>query len=210
VKVAIYMRVSTADQHCEVQAQELREYCARRGWEIVEEYKDEGVSAKKTGSKSKPKLMELDRAMADAKLHRFDVILVWKLDRFGRSVMHINTQIAELKAAGVRFLAVSQNLDTDASNPTSGLLLNILAAMAEFERELIIERTKSGVAHARTLGKVPGRPRRVFRRDQAAELRKAGMSYRAIAKELGVSKTVVVETLCGRHGSGKRGMIKTS
>jgi putative DNA-invertase from lambdoid prophage Rac len=202
VKCALYMRVSTTDQQCEVQARELRDYCQRRGWDIAEEYRDEGVSGAK---KSRP---GLDRLMKSAQSRHIDTIIVWKLDRFSRSVLHLNEQLAVLKSCGVRFLAVSQNIDTDSSNPTSGLLLNILAAVAEFERELIRERTKSGVELARARGKVFGRPRKVFRRDEAVAMRNAGVSFRVIAKTLGVATTTVVNELQGR-GTGRRGMIKT-
>jgi DNA invertase Pin-like site-specific DNA recombinase len=133
--------------------------------------------------------------MESAMLHKFDAVLVWKLDRFGRSMQNLLTGINGLRAAGVRFLAVSQNIDTDASNPTSGLLLNIMAAMAEFERELLIERTKSGLAHARANGKVIGRPRAVFRRDEVVRLHGEGWSYRKIARRLGIGTTLVMKTI---------------
>ena len=199
MKVALYMRVSTADQQCEVQARELHEYCERRGWSVTKEYRDQGVSAAKTGKKKIPP--QLEKLMGDAGQHKFDAVIVWKLDRFARSVTHFNDQLAVLRSAGVRFLAVSQNIDTDVTNPTSGLLLNILAAMAEFERELIRERTKSGVEHARAQGKVFGRPAKVFRRDEAIKMRSEGMSFRAIAKALGVAPTTIVETVKGERSA---------
>lgn len=196
MKVALYMRVSTIDQHCEVQARELREYCQRRGWDISEEFMDEGISGAK---KNRP---GLDRLMSGVTLHKFDAILVWKLDRFSRSVVHLNEQLATLKREGIRFMAVSQSLDTDSSSPTSGLLFHILAAVAEFERELIRERTRSGVAAARARGKVLGRPKAVFDREKAIRMRKEGKSLRVIAKTLGVGTTLVVRTLrLGRERS---------
>ncbi len=199
MKVALYMRVSTTDQHCEVQARELHEYCQRRGWDVAtgHEYIDQGVSARKAG-KASP-MPALDKLMAAAAQRRFDAIVVWKLDRFARSVSHFNKQIDTLKAAGVRFIAVSQNIDTDQSSPTGQLLMQILAAMAEFERELIRERTASGVAAAKAAGKTLGRPRLVFKRDEAIRLKKLGWSYRKIADELKVSKTAVVD--CVRKSS---------
>lgn len=200
MKVALYLRVSTSDQHCEVQARELREYCERRGWDITHEYRDEGVHAPKAGSRSTAP--ELNRLMADAKQHKFDAILVWKVDRFGRSVLHLHEQLAVLKSAGVRFLAVSQNIDTDASNPISGLLLNLLAAFAEFEREMLKERTASGLAAAKARGSKFGRPKKVFRRDEAVEMRKQGMSWREIAKELKVGVMTVYEAVNGKRSGG--------
>jgi len=127
MKVAIYARVSTADQCCEMQLRELREYAVRRGWEIAHEYVDTGWSGAKA---SRP---ELDRLMRDAGRRIFDVVLVYKLDRFGRSVRHCLDGIERLRMHGVRFLAVSQNIDTDESNPTAKLMVHILAAVAEFE-----------------------------------------------------------------------------
>lgn len=180
VRAAIYARVSTTDQNCELQLRELREYVSRRGWEPAGEYVDAGVSGTKA---SRP---ALDRLMAAAAHRDLDCVLVWKIDRFGRSVLHLSQQLAALTTYGVRFLAVSQAIDTDASNPSSRLLLTILAGVAEFEREIIRERTLSGVRAARARGKVLGRPRRVFRRDYVAALREQGRSWRAIATELGV------------------------
>jgi len=133
MKAAIYARVSTSDQHNEIQIKELTAYVERRGWELAGVYQDQmsGAKAQRPG---------LDALMADARLHKFDAVIVWKLDRFGRSLINCVAGIQELTAAGVRFIAVSQGLDTDAANPTSRLLLHILAALAEFERELIKER----------------------------------------------------------------------
>jgi putative DNA-invertase from lambdoid prophage Rac len=195
VKAVIYTRVSTWDQDCEVQSRELHEYCQRRGWEIIHEYRDHAISGSK---KNRP---QLDNLMKAASLREFDAVLVWKLDRFGRSVINLNQGINDLKSYGIRFLAVSQNLDTDNSNPTAGLLLNILAAMAEFELELIRERTISGVAAAKAAGKVLGRPAKVFRRDEAIRMRQEGMSYRAIAKTLHVAPTTIVETVKGERSA---------
>jgi DNA invertase Pin-like site-specific DNA recombinase len=102
----------------------------------------------------------LDRLMEDARLHRFDVIVVWKLDRFGRSLIDLVGRLRDLESYGVRFVAASQGIDTDASNPTSRLLTHILAAVAEFERELFKERVSAGLRNARAQGARIGRPRR--------------------------------------------------
>jgi len=193
MKVAIYARVSTADQCCEMQLRELREYAVRRGWEIAHEYVDTGWSGAKA---SRP---ELDRLMRDAGRRIFDVVLVYKLDRFGRSVRHCLDGIERLRMHGVRFLAVSQNIDTDESNPTAKLMVHILAAVAEFERELIRERVTSGVANAKRQGKQLGRPRRVLDRARALELRKHGMSFPKIAQELGVGLGTVVRAIQGNR-----------
>src|SRR6266446_5183873 len=138
MKAAIYARVSTTDQNCEMQLAELREYVRRHGWEIASEYVDTGWSGAKA---SRP---EFDRLMLDAAQRKFDAILCWKLDRFGRSLLHCKTAIEQLQAHGVRFIATSQNIDTDESNPAARFLLHILMAAAEFERELIRERSMAG------------------------------------------------------------------
>ena len=185
MKAAIYVRVSTSDQHNEIQIKELTDYVARRGWELAGVYQDQmsGAKAQRPG---------LDALMADARLHKFDAVIVWKLDRFGRSLINCVAGIQELTAAGVRFIAVSQGLDTDAANPTSRLLLHILAAVAEFERELIKERVSAGLKHAKTKGVRISRPRRVFDRQRALDMRQQGMSFPAIARELGIGYGTVV------------------
>src|SRR5450755_4923373 len=157
MKAAIYARVSTTDQNCEVQLLELREFVQRQGWVVHKEYVDTGFSGAKA---SRP---ALDRLMADAAKRKFDCVAVWKIDRFGRSVLHLNQQLAALTSHGVRFIATSQSLDTDEKNPTSRLLLQILASVAEFEREMIRERTLSGIKAAQAAGTIIGRPKRVFR-----------------------------------------------
>jgi DNA invertase Pin-like site-specific DNA recombinase len=186
---AIYARVSTTDQHCEVQLRELRDYIKRRGWKNAGEYVDEGISGTRA---SRP---ALDRLMQDAAEHRFDCVMVWKLDRFGRSVLNLAQHLQRLEAAGVRFIAVTQSIDTDAANPTSRLLLHILSAVAEFEREMIKERTVAGVRRAIANGKKVGRPKKVFRRDLVVELHGAGKSARVIAGELGIPRSTVQRVL---------------
>lgn len=179
MRCAIYARVSTTDQTCESQLKELREYIDRRAWQNHAEYIDSGFSGTKA---SRP---ALDRLMADAAQRKFDCVIVFKIDRFGRSVLHLNQQLAALTSYGVRFIATSQSLDTDQSNPTSRFLLQILSSVAEFEREMIRERTLMGIRVARANGKILGRPKRVFRRDEVVRLRdKKGMSWRAISKQL--------------------------
>lgn len=160
----------------------------RRGWRIAGEYVDTGFSGKKS---SRP---ALDRLMADAAQHKFDCVCVWKLDRFGRSVLHLNQQLAALTSYGVRFISTSQSLDTDQANPTSRLLLQILASVAAFELEMIRERTLAGVRAAKANGKTLGRPKRVFRRDEVIRLRdEQGLSWRAIGRELGIPVMTVVD-----------------
>lgn len=189
MNVGIYARVSTQDQSCEMQVRELREYAARRGWTVVAEYVDTGWSGAKA---SRP---QLDKLMRDAALHRFDAVLVWKLDRFGRSVRNCLDGIQSLRSLGVRFVAVSQSIDTDESNPTSRLMLHVLAAVAEFEREMIRERVCAGVRNAKVKGKQLGRPKAVFDRARAFQLQSQGMSVREIAAALEVGNGTVYRAL---------------
>jgi putative DNA-invertase from lambdoid prophage Rac len=178
-KAAIYARVSTSDQNCELQLAELRQFVARHGWEVAGEYID-------TLSGSKASRPALDRLMTAAQRREFDAVLVWKLDRFGRSVLHLSQQLAALASYNVRFVAVTQGLDTDQSNPCAKLMLTLLAGVAEFERELIIERTVAGIEAARKRGVQLGRRPRVFRRDEVIRLRAEGWSWKAISTALGV------------------------
>ena len=189
MRCAIYARVSTTDQNCEMQLRELREYISRRGWKNGGEYVDTGFSGAKA---SRP---ALDKLMADAAKRKFDCVVVWKLDRFGRSVLNLSQQLAALTSFGVRFVATTQGLDTDQSNPTASLLLHILSAVAEFERSMIRERTLSGIHAAQNAGKHVGRPKRVFRRDEVARLRdQEGLSWRAIGKQLGIPAMTAVDS----------------
>ena len=181
MKTAIYARVSTTDQNCEAQLKELRDFLSRRGWTNIVEYIDTGFSG---GKASRP---ALDSLMKAAALRKFDCVVIYKLDRFSRSVLHLNQQIEALRRYGVRFIATSQDLDTDQSNSGSRLLFNILAAVAEFEREMIRERTLSGIRAAQAAGKHVGRPKRIFRRDEVVRLRDdEGRSWRSIAAEMNI------------------------
>lgn len=171
-----------------MQLRELRDYCQRRGWEIVGEFVDTGWSGAKA---SRP---QLDRLMADARQWRFAAVLVWKLDRWGRSLINSLQSVQELVSLGVRFIAVTQNIDTDESNPMSRFMLHIFGAFAEFEREMIRERTVSGVRAAKAKGKKLGRPKRVFRRDEVVRLREAGQSWRTIATHMSLPVSTLVDS----------------
>jgi DNA invertase Pin-like site-specific DNA recombinase len=180
MRVAIYARVSTLDQHSGMQSEDLQEFCKRREFELVDSYIDEGVSGSKD---SRP---ELNRLMADARKRRFDAVVVWKLDRFGRSLKHLVNAIAELEAVGVAFISYKESLDL--STPAGKLMFHVIAAMAQFERDLIRERTKAGVAFARSKGKRIGRPRLAVQSTEVHRLLAAGHSLRAIGRQLGVSE----------------------
>ena len=196
VRCCLYLRVSTSDQNCDLQRRELTEYCQRRGWTITETCCDLGISGSKA---SRP---ELDRLMRDAALARFDAVLVWKLDRFGRSVRNCLDGIEALRAHGVRFLAVSQSIDTDESNPTARLLLHILASVAEFERELIRERVRAGIKSAKHRGKLLGRKRIIFDRAKVIEMQAAGASIREIAAALEIGRGTIQRFLLTQKPAG--------
>lgn len=185
MRVAIYARVSTTDQDCRMQVKELREYCARRCWTVACEYLDHGWSGAKA---SRP---QLDLLMSAARLRKFDAVVVWKLDRWGRSVAHLVNSIQELASLGVRFTAITQNVDTDESNPMSRLLLHMMAAFAEFERELIRERVKAGLERVKAEGKELGRPRVIVDREKIWKLRARGKTIRHIASTLKLSHGTV-------------------
>jgi DNA invertase Pin-like site-specific DNA recombinase len=179
MRVAIYARVSTLNsQHPEMQLAELREHASRHGWEVTCEYVDEGVSGSK---ESRP---ALNRLMTDAHRRRFDAVLVWKIDRFGRSLKHLVNALADLDAYGVAFISLRDNLDL--TTPTGRLMFQVVGAMAEFEKALIQERVKCGLKNARANGQQLGRPRRVVSNDQLLRLKAQGASLREIATKLGI------------------------
>lgn len=179
MRVALYARVSTLNgQHPEMQLAELREYASRRGWNVVGEYVDEGISGSK---ESRP---QLNRLMADAHRRKFDVVFVWKIDRFGRSLKHLVNALADLDAYSVAFVSLRDNLDL--STPSGRLMFQIIGAMAEFERALIQERVRAGLKSARARGKRLGRPRIAVNAAQIAQLRASGASWGEISQQLGI------------------------
>jgi putative DNA-invertase from lambdoid prophage Rac len=185
--IAIYARVSTTDQSCEMQLHELRQYVAKRGWEVFAEYVDTGFSG---AAASRPRL---DQLLRDARLRKFEAVLVWKLDRWGRSVAHCVRSIQELVSLGIRFLSPTESIDTGADSPMSRFLLHLFAAFAEMERGIIRERVQAGVRAAKAKGTRLGRPQRVFRRDEVVRLRAEGMSWRKVAQTLNVPMSTVID-----------------
>src|SRR5579859_3731705 len=187
-RVALYARVSTLNnQDPEMQLAELREYSDRRGWQIVEEFTDQGVSGCK---ESRPALNQL---MSDACRRRFDAVLVWKIDRFGRSLKHLVNALAELAALGVAFISLRDNLDL--STPSGRLMFQIIGAMAEFERASIQERVRAGLRNAKLKGKTLGRPPLTLDRGRIARLRASGASLREISAQLEVSTATIHKVL---------------
>jgi len=185
MRVAIYARVSTAGngQSPEMQLRELREYVERRGWTISGEYVDVGISGAKD---SRP---ELNRLVADAHRRRFDAVVVWKFDRFARSVSHLLRALETFRALGIEFVSLSEQVDT--STPTGKMVFTVLAAVAELERSLIAERVKAGLRNARAKGKRLGRPRVSVDAGKIAVLRAEGLSWAKVAEQLGVGEGTV-------------------
>jgi DNA invertase Pin-like site-specific DNA recombinase len=185
VRCVLYARTSTSNggQHPKMQLAELREHAQRRGWSVVGEFTDQ-ISGSKD---SRPALNKL---MAQAHRREFDVVLVWKLDRWGRSLKHLVNSLAELDSLGVAFVSLRDNFDL--TTPSGRLMFSIVGAMAEFERALIQERVKAGIAHARARGKRLGRPSAKLDVELINSRRAAGASWRAISRELGVHATTAL------------------
>jgi DNA invertase Pin-like site-specific DNA recombinase len=172
-----------------MQLTELRDYCARRGFEIAGEYVDQGISG---ANVSRP---ALNRLMTDAHQRKFDAVCCWKLDRFGRSLKHLVNAIADLEALGVALISLQDNLDL--STPSGRLMFHIIAAMAQFERSLIQERVRAGMRNARAKGRQIGRRRAAFDPERARCLLAAGKSLAQVGVALGVSASTVCRRLQG-------------
>ncbi len=193
----MYVRVSTAsrtkhgdtltfDQDPAVQEQPLRELVAQRGWTTYRVYPDRASGAKE-------RRPGLDALMSDARRGAFDVVVVWRFDRFARSVKQLVLALDEFRSLGIDFISHQEALDT--STPMGRATFTIIAAMAELERSVIRERVIAGLEYARQhgtkSGKPIGRPRAVFRRDQIEELKEQGLGWRQIGRRLGVSATTI-------------------
>jgi DNA invertase Pin-like site-specific DNA recombinase len=182
--VALYARVSTNQQDPEVQLRELRALATARGWTISREYVDAGMSGSST---SRPELSQL---LADAHKGCFAGILVWRLDRLGRSLRHLVTVVEDLLARGIDVISATEP-HMDSTTPTGRLLRNIFASVAEYEREMIRERVVAGLRKAKASGKHIGRPRMVLNRIRIDQLRGEGMSWRAIARKMNLPRSTV-------------------
>jgi DNA invertase Pin-like site-specific DNA recombinase len=181
VSAAIYARVSTLNggQDPTMQTRELKEYCQRRGWDVFDCYVDNGVSGKKD---SRP---QLNRMMQDAHERRFDALVVWRFDRFARSVSHLLRALETFSTLGIQFVSLQEQVDT--STPTGKMVFTVLGAVAELERNLIVERVRAGLRHARAKGKRLGRPRKSIDAAVVRSLRAGGASWRTIARTMRVS-----------------------
>jgi DNA invertase Pin-like site-specific DNA recombinase len=178
-RAAIYARVSTHNgQNPEMQLGEVRAYCGRRQWEIAGEYVDTGISG------SKERRPALDRLLSDCRKRRIDAVVVYRYDRFARSVRQLVNALEEFRSLGIDFVSLHEGVDT--STPNGRLVFGIFASIAEFERELIRDRVRSGLAAAKARGKQLGRPRVAVDGLRITELRAEGRGWKAIAAELGV------------------------
>ena len=183
-RAALYARVSTRNgQHPEMQLEELRAYCGRRQWQIAGEYVDQGISG------AKEQRPALDRLLADCRKRLVDAVVVYRYDRFARSLRQLVNALEEFRVLGVDFISLHEGVDT--STPNGRLVFGIFASIAEFERELIRDRVRSGLASARAKGKRLGRPKTTVDTSRIGLLRAQGQSWARIGEELGVGEGTV-------------------
>ena len=185
-RAALYLRVSTLDQHPETQLYDLRQMAAQRGYEVVQEHTDRisGVKARRPG---------LDEMMRDARRGRFDVVLVWSCDRIARSTRHFLEVLDELNRFGIEFVSFREQIDT--GGPLGRAVVVIIGAIAELERSLIVERVRAGMRRARLEGRHIGRPSLELDREAICRDRQHGHSLGQIAREHCISRTTVHRVL---------------
>ncbi len=193
VRVALYARVSTDTQDPEVQLSALRLHAANRGWKIVEEFIDKGFSGAK---EKRPALDKLMRAAWDRK---FQAVLVWRFDRFARSVKHLMSALEKFGSFRIEFISLQEQFDT--STPIGQAMFTIIGAMAQLERDIIRERVKAGLDRARARGVRLGRPMAEARTDLVGVLRKQGLSLGEIADRLKCSRSTVRRRLYESQGA---------
>jgi DNA invertase Pin-like site-specific DNA recombinase len=191
-RVALYARISTLNhnQDPEMQLRELRTFAAARGWTIVGEFVDRGISG---SVESRP---ELNRLMADARKRRFDCIAVWRFDRFARSTRHLLTALEEFRSLGVQFVSYSENIDTTAA--LGAAVFTIVAAVGTLERDLIRERVCAGLRNAKAKGRKLGRPRVTVNVVEVERLRSEGLGLKKIAQRMGLGVGTIVRALDAR------------
>jgi len=199
-RAALYVRVSSGEQHTDAQERALLEYVQRRGWLPHKIYRDKGTSG---STSSRPGLDEL---LKDCRRRAIDVVVVWKFDRFARSLKNLIAGLELCRALGIDFVSVTEAVDT--SLPAGEMLFQMIGAVAQFERSLIAERVRSGLANARANGKVLGRPPlRKLSRKEVANLRKQRvqekMPFRALADRFGISVWTAHRLCVGRSTCGR-------
>ncbi len=183
IRVGLYARVSTHDQKTlSLQLTQMRRYAKDRGWTVSVEVQDVG-----SGAKDRPKREEILKA---ARRRDIDIILVWKLDRWGRSLVDLVITLQELAGAGVGFISLTEALDL--TTATGRAMTGLLAVFAEFEREILRERVKAGIAHARSQGRIFGRPKTAsLKADQVRKLKRKGLNHSEIARQLQIGRASV-------------------
>ena len=187
MKIATYLRVSTLDQTCENQRLQLAEYCRSRGWTEVREFADTGESG------AKARRPALDALMKAVRAGQVQAVVVAAFDRFGRSVRHLVLALEELQHLGVQFISLREQIDT--GSPIGKAVFTIIAAIAELERALIVERVKAGLRRAAREGKHVGRPTVGLDLLKVRALQREGVSLRQIGERLGVSARTVRRSL---------------
>lgn len=194
-RVALYLRVSTLDQHPETQRYDLRQMAQQRGLEIVQEYVDHGISG------TRARRPALDQMMADARRGRFDIVLVWACDRLARSTKHFLEVLDELNRLNIEFVSFREQLDTGGA--LGRAVVVIISAIAELERSLIVERVRAGMRRARLEGRHIGR--RPLDVDRAAVLRhrQHGHSLTRIAKAFGIGRATVSRIIKEAHEAAR-------
>ena len=187
MRTALYARVSTRDQQTlPMQLQIMEDYVKSRGWEVVLQ-----IEETSSGIKERKKRKAILNA---AKRREIDVIVVWKLDRWGRSLVELINELQDLNALGVGFVSITEALDF--TTPSGKAMAGMLAVFAQFERDMLSERVKAGIAHARAKGKAHGRPKTAaLKTDQIIQMDKEGYNKSQIARELGISRTSVRRAL---------------
>lgn len=187
MRTAIYARCSTREQSVDLQLDGLRALAAQRGWEIVGEYVDQGVSG------TRAKRPALDRLMRDVHQGKVQCVVVWKFDRFARSMQHLVTALNDFRANNIQFLSLQDGIDT--STAAGRMMFGVIASLAEFEREVIVERVKAGMQSAARRGRRAGRPHVRVDVARAKLLLAQGESQRAVAKALGIGQATLVRAL---------------
>ncbi len=188
MKVALYTRVSTQDQSVDMQVSDLRRYCEQRGFDIYKEFSDEGISG------TKDRRPSLDQLMADARKRKFDAIICWRFDRFARSTKHLITALEEFCHLGIDFISYRENIDT--SSPLGKAIFTIVSAIAELERNIIVERVKAGIRRARENGKRLGRPKRLdLNVEELQKMRAQGLSFGKIGERVKACPATIYQIL---------------
>lgn len=186
-RAALYVRCSTSGQTTQSQLLELNRYCERQNWTITKTYEDQAVSGTQHDRPS------LNAMLADAKQGKFDVVVVWKIDRLARSTAHLLEILNLLRTSGVDFCSSTQNIDT--GTPHGRMVFTMIGAISEFEKDLCKERVSCGIANAKKAGVKFGRPRAGYDVNKAVELRKEGLSWGQLAKRIGVSSATLRRTI---------------